>query len=55
MLAAKFVAMEIREWVDGHPGLNKDQKEVFIELAERIICSYEFYRKEVSAKHDENI
>jgi hypothetical protein len=50
MLAASFVEMEIREWIDSHPMLDKDMKEILIELSKRIISSYELYKAEVKKK-----
>jgi hypothetical protein len=49
MLAPEFVAMEIKEWVDNHPAIiDKEQKEILIELAARMFAAYEFYKREVS-------
>lgn len=48
MLSPEFVAAEIQEWIDNYPAISKEQKELFIELAYRIIKSYEFYKRETS-------
>lgn len=45
MLAPEFVSMEIKEWVDSEPRLNKEEKELFIEFAKRLVESYQFYYK----------
>lgn len=47
MLAPEFVSVEIQEWIDKYPALDKEMKELFIELSKRIIYSYEFYKRQV--------